>query len=95
MEEPGTGSLPHASGIRSVLIGKIIRKSTHFLQSAGALIIRQIQIGFNTPQQAIRLFRTGIAKGKVTEPRLQTEVLEMLAHIVTGNVANIEIKTHE
>jgi hypothetical protein len=36
-----------------------------------------------------------VREREVTEPRLHTEVLEMLSHILTGDVAHIKVKTDE
>jgi len=97
MEEPGTGSLPHPSWVGGVFVGKVIRQRTHFLQSTGALIVSKVQIGIHTPKQTIALTLVGrvVAKRKIPEPRLHTEVLKVVSHVITRHFANIKIKANE
>ena len=78
-----------------MLVSEIIRQRTHFLERTRAFIIGQIEVGINTPQQTVRLTFVGgiVGEREVPEPRLQTKVLEMLPHIVSGNLTHIEIET--
>ena len=80
-----------------MFVGKVIRQRTHFLKSARALVIRKIQVGINAPEQPVGFATVGgvVTESVVAKERLETQVLKVLAHVISRNMANVKVKTHK
>ena len=95
VEETTVSSLPEATWVVCVRVGEVIRQRTHFLERTSTLVIVNIQVGINTPQQTVRFTTVGnvVAERIVPEKWLEAKVLEVLRHVVGGNMAHVKVKT--